>query len=150
MSRSRRLVANLVLLGILVGSAVAIVTGQELWPFSPYPMFSSVRQPVVGKLWIRGVLGDGTEVRLTSHRAFHPLRLAQLTAGLERLSGERLDAALRDVLARYGAERRAGYHDGPRLSGIRIYRMTFLLDADLLGRDRPLSQVLVAEAFGEG
>ena len=150
MSPGRRLVANAVLLAILLGSAAAIVSGRELWPFSPYPMFSSVQEAVVEKLWIRGVLADGTEIRIASHRAFHPLRLAQLTAGLQRLSGDRLDAALRDVLARYGIHRRAGHHGGPALAGIRIYRMTFALDADLAGRDRPLSRELVAEVAGEG
>jgi hypothetical protein len=151
MTRGRRVVANLVLGGILVGSAAAIVTGKELWPFSPYPMFSSVRAgPVLEKLWFQGVLADGREVPIHGHRAFHPLRLAQLTRGLERLPKGQMEEALRDVLLRYGVERRAGRHDGPPLKGLRIYRMTFAFDPDPAGRDRPRSCELVAEAVGEG
>jgi hypothetical protein len=151
MTGRRRLVANGVLLAILLGSAAAIVTGKELWPFSPYPMFSSLRGgPSLGSLWFRGVLADGTEVQLPGSRAFHPLRLAQLTAALERLSGDRLEEALLDLLTRYGVRRRAGRHDGPPLKGLRLYRMTFAFDPDPAGRDRPISRELVAEAVGEG
>jgi hypothetical protein len=150
-TRGRRVVADLVLGAILVGSGASIVTGRELWPFSPYPMFSTVRRgPFLEQLWFEGVLPDGTGVPIPGPRAFRPLRLAQLTTALERLPKERMEEALRDVLRRYGVERRAGRHDGPPLKGLRLYRMTFLPDPDPAGRDRPRSCELVAEVAGEG
>lgn len=151
MTRRRRVVADLVLVAILVGSGAAIVTGRELWPFSPYPMFSSVRRgPFLEQLWLEGVLADGTAVPLPGPRALHPLRLAQLVTVLERLPREDMPEALRDVLRRYDAGRRAGRHDGAPLKGLRLYRMTFAPEPDPAGRDRPRSRELLAEAAGDG
>ena len=145
MSRSRRLFANLIIAAILAGSAAAIVTGLELWPFSPYPMFSAVRRgPTVTSLWLYGVLPGGEEVPLSDRAAFHPFRLAQLEAALARLDLPGREEGLRDILARHETRR----HAGPGLAGLRLYRMTFGIDARAANRDRPLARELLAEVRG--
>ncbi len=150
MTRSRRLLANLLVLGIVAGSAAAIATGRELWPFSPYPMFSGVhRETTVARHWIYGVLPDGREVPLSDRRFFHPLRPAQLEAAFARLGPAERREGLDDILSRYEARRAAGRHGGPRVTGLRLYRMTFELEADAGNRDRPLARELLAEAPGE-
>ena len=42
-----------------------------------------------------------------------------------------------------GQRRRSGLHKGPPLAGLRLYRMTFALDPDPAGRERPLERVLL-------
>lgn len=150
MSRSRRVVANLAIAAILAGSAAAIVTGRELWPFSPYPMFSALRRgPTVRDLWLYGVLPGGDETPLSDRSAFHPFRLAQLKAALERLAPPARREALEDMLARYEHRRIAGLHAGPGLVGLRVYRMTFECDDRAANRDRPLARELLAETLAE-
>ncbi len=150
MSRPRRLLVNLVIAAILAGQGAAIVLDRELWPFSPYPMFSTAqRGPVVSRLWLYGVLPGGREVALTDRAAFLPLRLAQIEGGLGRLAPEGLREGLGDLLARYEARRREGGHAGPPIEGLRLYRMTFEIDALAASRDRPLSRELLAEAPAE-
>jgi len=150
MTRSRRLLANLLVLGVVAGSAAAIGTGHELWPFSPYPMFSRThRGPTVERLWVYGVLPDGREVPLSDRRAFHPLRLAQLEAALTNLGPAGRREGLEDMLSRYEVRRGAGRHGGPRFTGLRLYRMAFELEDDAGNRDRPLVRELLAEVAGE-
>ncbi len=150
MSRSRRLLANLLVLGIVAGTAAAIATGRELWPFSPYPMFSTVRRgPTVARPWLYGVLSDGTEAPLADRAAFHPFRLSQLESAFDRLGPADLREGLEDMLSRYEARRRSGRHSGPPVAGLRVYRMTFELEADGGNRDRPLARELLAEVSAE-
>jgi hypothetical protein len=140
----RRLLANGILLAILLGQAVAIVADRELWPFSPYPMFSTVLGPTVARFWLSGVRADGTEIALRARSAFHPFRLAQLEGALERMDPPELAAATRDLLARYEARREAGRHDGPPLAALRIYRVVWQTDA-AAGAD-PIARELLSEA----
>jgi len=150
MSRSRRALANLVIAAILAGSGAAIVTGRELWPFSPYPMFSALRRgPTVEDVWLYGVLPGGDETPLSDRSAFHPFRLAQLKVALERLAPPARQEALADMLARYEQRRRSGWHAGPELAGLRVYRLTFELDDRAANRERPLARELLAEARAE-
>jgi hypothetical protein len=139
----RRLLANAVILAILGGQAAAIVTGRELWPFSPYAMYSNLRRgPTISRLWVVGVSEGGAETPL--HGAMlHPFRFSQLEAGLGRLDGEVRREGLSDLLRRYEVRRLAGRHAGPALEALRLYRMTFDAAAD--GDRRPLARDLLAE-----
>ena len=44
MPKHRLLLAHLLILGILGGSFYDILTRQEHWPFSNYPMFSTIHR----------------------------------------------------------------------------------------------------------
>lgn len=143
MTRRSRLVANAILLAILAGQAAAIVSGRELWPFSPYPMFSKPLGDTVSRFWLHGMLADGSEVPLRQRSAFHPFRLAQLEGALARMDAGELAEAARDMLARYESRRAAGDHRGPRLSALRIYRVTW--DTGVPAGE-PLARELLAEA----
>ncbi|MFI5403246.1 MAG: hypothetical protein ACHQ1G_09935 [Planctomycetota bacterium] len=146
MTRRRRLLANAVILAILCGQLLAIVLDRELWPFSPYSMYSDLRRgPAVTRLWLYGVAADGTEAPLELSMV-HPYRFPQLETALSRLQGADVQEGLRDILARYEARRRAGRHAGPTLSALRLYRMTWTADPRVANRDRPLERDLLAEA----
>lgn len=150
MTPRRRLLANAIVLAILGGQALAIVLDRELWPFSPYPMYSELRRgPTVSRLWLYGLSVDGAEAPLKERAAFHPFRLAQLEGALARLDEPRLREALQDLLARYEAGRRDGRHAGRELSALRLYRMTWNVDPEARNRDRPLARDLLAEARAE-
>jgi len=143
MTRRRRLLADLILLLILGGQATALVLDREIWPFSPYPMFSDLRRgPRITRLWLYGVLAGGEEVPLTEREALKPLRIAGVTEALSRLHGAPLREALRDLLKRYDTRR----HPGPPIEAIRLYRMTWAIDLDAANRDRPLTRALLGEA----
>jgi hypothetical protein len=144
MTGRRRLLANGILLAILLGQAAAIVAGRELWPFSPYPMFSKSLAPTVERFWLCGVREDGTEIALRKSAAFHPFRLAQLEGALGRLDFKGLAEAAKDLLARYEARRMAGRHDGPPLRSLRIYRVAYGTAAP--AGAEPVSRELLAEA----
>jgi hypothetical protein len=144
-TRRRRLLATAILLAILGGQAAAILLDRELWPFSPYPMFSESMTGEMSQLWLFGVLADGTEAPLGNREAFHPFRLAQLLGALERMSaGERAEA-LRDMLARREARRLEGHDVGPQLAAMRLYRMTWASDDP----DAKPERELLAEARAE-
>ncbi|MCK6461169.1 MAG: hypothetical protein L6Q95_14905 [Planctomycetes bacterium] len=144
MTRRRRLLANGILVAILLGQAAAIVSGRELWPFSPYPMFSRSLAPTVERFWLCGVREDGAEIALRSTAAFHPFRLAQLEGALARMDAPALAEAARDMLARYEARRLAGRHDGAPLRSLRIYRVVWRTAAP--SGAEPLSRELLAES----
>jgi hypothetical protein len=142
-SGRRRLVANAALLLILGGQALALALDRELWPFSPYAMFSGLREgPTVSRLWLFGVREDGTEIALRERAAFAPLRPAQLEGALRSLLArpDALRAALRDLLALHGARRR-----DPPLKGLRLYELRWRADPDALDPARPLARERVAE-----
>ena len=64
MSTRRLVIANVLILFVIAGSAYDILTRQEHWPFSNYPMFSSVhRRPVL--TWLRLARVRLSELRLT-------------------------------------------------------------------------------------
>ena len=66
MSRMRLILAHLAIAGVIGGSFYDIVMRQEHWPFSNYPMFSSVhRQWVLRWPRLYGVTPEGYAVRGT-------------------------------------------------------------------------------------
>jgi hypothetical protein len=143
-TRPRRLLANAILLAILGGQAVAVVAERELWPFSPYPMFSKPLGPTVARFRLHGVLEDGAELPLRHRSAFHPFRAAQLEGALDRMDRGQLAVAVRDLYARYEARRAGGLHDGPPLAALRLYRLVWRTAAPPDGE--PLARELLAEA----
>ena len=152
MSTRRLLIAHFVILFVIAGSLYDIGTRQEHWPFSNYPMFSTVhRQPSLTWLRLFGVTPDGSEVPLLRYNDLYPLDQSRLPLGLRRLADNpettpKLQGAITDVLQRYNARRSAGEITGPELRAIRLYRMGWALEPFARNLDRPSSRVLLAEA----
>jgi hypothetical protein len=56
-----------------------------------------------------------------------------------------LNEACHDFLVQYEMLRRAGYHDGPSLRGIRLYQLQWRLDPHAQNVVRPDHRELLAE-----
>lgn len=156
----------LVQLGILAivgGTFFDIITQREHWPFSPYPMYSSIElDTTTTKYYVYGVpvagaendaTGNdtaGTEISLQSFVYTAPLSTIRLGAGLSKLQWRQnrdklWQRTLENVLARYERRRLAGQHDGPPLRAIRLYREEWTLDPLAGNLDRPDSRELLIE-----
>lgn len=149
---------NALLVSILAGSLVSIVTRNEYWPFSPYPMFAHRhRVPLLTRRRLYGVTdaAAGREIPLRDFAYLQPLDVSRLGVGLERLDrgrapNERLHRAIGDCLRRYEKRRVAGRHDGPPLQGIRLYRVTWKLDPEVRNLDHPDRRILVDTVWMPG
>jgi hypothetical protein len=150
--RSHRFIfAHVLIAGVIGGSLYDIAIRQEHWPFSNYPMFSTVHRDAV-LTWPRvfGVTPDGREIALLQYEYLYPLDQSRLPLGLRRL-GERPDgpsrirSALADVLARYEQRREARAHEGPALVAIRLYSVEWPLQPFAANLDAPRSRTLLAE-----
>ncbi len=152
MSTRRLLIAHLLILFVLAGSAYDIATRQEHWPFSNYPMFSTVhREPVLTWLRLFGVTADGREVPLLSYNDLWPFDQSRLPLGLRRMADQpggaaRLQGAIGDVLDRYNARRAEGEINGPAFQAIRLYKVGWTLEPFAANLDNPATRVLMAEA----
>ena len=78
MTPKRRIFAHVLIFAVILGSAYDIATRQEHWPFSDYPMFSTIHRATVLE-WPRlfGVTADGSEVALGRSRL--PLAARSIT-----------------------------------------------------------------------
>lgn len=133
---------------VVVGSLAAIGTGWEIWPFSPYPMFSNVQQDSYVCSRVYGVVVGSNEtefaLRWPYSAPFHQLDLGMAMGRLIYLQNDqRRDAALRECLERYEARRQHGDHDGPALTSLRLYEESWKLDSDpFLARAPPERKLL--------
>ena len=153
MTRGRRTFVSVLLGAVALAQIYAMVSYREIFPFSPFPMFSyAQRHYRASVLNAYGVTADGSEVPLmpsTSTPYTFPLdgRLLQWT--FERMAQDpdrtRLSRALEDLLVRYERGRAAGRHDGPPLRSVRLYREDWTLRFDLSNRDTPDTRSLVSE-----
>jgi hypothetical protein len=138
---------------VIGGHLLAILSGRECWPFSNYPMYSGrARDYTLSMLRLFGVADEEAprEVPLLTGEYLWPFDSSRLRAVLGRLDSEadreaRLGGALSDVLRRYEARRVESRHDGPPLRGIRLYRLSWRLDAWARNRDRPDPRALLFE-----
>ncbi len=147
----RRLLFVHVLLACLVGGHLYdIVTDQEHWPFSQYPMFSNVDESRTHRtLRVFGVTA-GTELPLLSPAYIHPFDQCRLSTALLRLSDRTtvrrdLDEALSDVWHRYEARRIAGHNGGPALTAVRLYSLEWNLDPKATNARTPETREVLAE-----
>jgi glucosyl-dolichyl phosphate glucuronosyltransferase len=137
---------------LIGGSAFDIVTDQEHWPFSQYPMFSAVETSrTFESLRLFGVpASGGPEIALLDYHYLEPLDQCRLSTALSWMSKE-ADAPerLRDVVgtiyARYEDRRTSAHHAGPRLRGIRLYRCRWRLDDRASNADHPDTRQLLLE-----
>ena len=151
MSSARRVFVNLVVVALIAGSAYDIVTDQEHWPFSQYPMFSGIwREPTFTWLRLFGVTPDGREFALDENRFIAPFDQSRLPKALKRIlergdGDSQVHTALSDCLARYEELRRQRRHEGPQLAALRLYELEWTIEPDAANLDRPDRQTFIAE-----
>ncbi|HEY8599340.1 MAG TPA: hypothetical protein VIL85_12965 [Thermomicrobiales bacterium] len=142
MPRSRIILVHYLLGFLTLGSVLSFATRLEIWPFSPYRMYATVRtEHTVGTTRLYGVvLGP----RWTSRSGTAPsgALVDQYSADLTA-AGPALQAAL----DRYEELRFAGRHDGPPLRGIRLYRVAWDLQVDAGNVAQPDRRELLAEVL---
>jgi hypothetical protein len=142
------------LIALVLGcSAYDILTGQEHWPWSNYPMFARVhRAPLLSWYRLYGVDEQNREIPLLKPAYLWPLDQSRLSIGLRAIaqqggSGPRLHDAVANALDRYEDRRRAGAHDGPRLYGMRLYAVQWDVVPYAANFDHPSSRTLVSEVM---
>jgi hypothetical protein len=155
MSRSRLIFIHVLIAGVIGGSLYDIITRQEHWPFSNYPMFSTIHREAVLR-WPRiyGVRPDGREVPVTRYAELWPLDQSRLPIGLRAIyqeegASQRIHDALLDVLQRYEARRQDGDHaEGPFVA-MRLYMVSWPLEPFAANLDEPSERQLLAQASAE-
>jgi len=141
---------------VLGGSAYDILTRQEHWPWSNYPMFAQVhRTSVLNWYRLYGVDDRDRELPLLKPAYLWPLDQSRLSIGLRAIaqedgSGPRLREAVANALERYEDRRRAGEHDGPELRGMRLYSVQWDVVPYATNFESPSSRMLVAEVMRSG
>jgi hypothetical protein len=155
MSRARLVFIHLLIIGVTGGSLYDIVTRQEHWPFSNYPMFSTIHREAVLR-WPRiyGVRPDGREEPVTRYADLWPLDQSRLPLGLRAIydeegASQRVRDALADVLQRYEARRQTGEHEGGPFVAMRLYMVSWPLEPFAANLDQPSKRQLLAEASVE-
>jgi hypothetical protein len=80
MTPGRSALARVLIAAVLAGSLYDIVTSQEHWPFSDYPMFSTVHRKHLLDNWYRvyGVTRNGPEVASLAYAELWPLDQSRL------------------------------------------------------------------------
>jgi len=147
----RRAFVNLILVGLIAGSVYDIVTDQEHWPFSQYPMFSGAWKSRAFT-WLRlfGVTADGREFPLEDNRFVAPFDQSRLPKSLRRMletpdREARIKAALPDLFTRYEHLRQNAAHDGPPIVALRLYELEWTIDPNAANVERPDQRRFVGE-----
>jgi hypothetical protein len=152
MSGGRRLVVS-GFIACVVGLQLLDVARQgEHWPFAQYAMYASEHGGDITWYRVYGVTANG-EFPLDRDEFYSPFDGQRLSYAFAPRPPRRdlvipPTTDLLHVIGRlYERARVAGRHDGPRLTGLRVYRVTWQLDRDLAKRDHP-QRVLLGEVQG--
>ncbi len=156
LTRPRLVVIHALLLLIIGGSLHAIISGDDHWPLCAYQMFSAVRAtPDLTRLRLFGLVeeqGSVREIPLIGSRYLQPFDQSRLQRALSRLSARRdapmvMPSVMRGCLSLYEANRVARRHSGPRLTGLRLYQLTWTLDPHAANRDQAEQRRLIVETM---
>jgi len=156
MTKWRLALAHGVIAVLSITSLLCIAFDKEYWPFSQYPMFSSVsREDTLSALRLYGVSQEQPhrEIPLLSPAYIEPFDKSRLGISLWRMESRKnlenrqkwLDKALRDRLKGYKTLRATGRHDGPPLQGVRLYEERWHLEASAQNAQRPDHRELITE-----
>ena len=150
MSRGRLWVAHVAIALLLGGSLTAIGLAREVWPFSPYEMFSQVRpERTLTRLRVFGITQNGDEIPLQKPEYIEPFDQSRLARAFSKMRGPdrqvRYRAALADCAQRYESHRLAGRHHGPPLVGARLYELFWTVDDRARNVDHPDRRTLMGE-----
>lgn len=153
MKRRRLLIVYAVGAVILGGSTLDWVNDSEHWPFSQYPMFSVLDEPVGREfvtLRLYGVtrLQPPQEFPLDSNEYLEPFDNSRLPAAFDLVRGAgRLRPALEDCLRRYDVLRARGVHHGPPLQALRLYKVTWVSNLQASNVSNPERKELLGEVL---
>lgn len=155
MSKTRLWLAHALIGLVVVMELVAMITYQEMLPFSPFPMFSypqrEYRASVINAYAVDA--NTGAEFSLMTTQAMKysfPIDGRVLQWNFERLATNDdpkpgFEGALGNLFERYERGRTLGRHDGPPIKGVRLYRETWTLYFDVRNADQPDTRTLLAE-----
>lgn len=127
---------------LIVGHAVDVFAKREDWPFSYYPMYARVEKKKRLEMYsLFGLLrapGYRALARITDPKYVPPLgesRLRVILMGAYRRGDQPQNTedarqVMRDYLRLYESRRVAGLHDGPPMTEIYLYRLTWKLRPD--------------------
>jgi hypothetical protein len=145
--RRRALIVGILVTVICAGQLIAVATSQELWPFSPYPMYadlSSCQSFTVVRLI--GVTQGKHSRAVTIDAAWLRKQLTQLAS--KRQPTRQLRKALAAYVHRYGWRRPTDSRQhGDTLRELRIYQQRWNLQRDAKNFSRPDSTTLLAQAI---
>jgi hypothetical protein len=159
LGRGRLVRVRCFILLLLAAEGVSIVSWLELWPFSPYKMFSETRRAsdVLIRYRVFGIpAGDPTaELWIT------PAMLAPLTnSSIQRFAAQArggpapersLQAFAAALLEVYEVGHRRATHHGPRLLGLRLYEDVWSqLDASARDAERPHRRTVLVTVRRDG
>jgi hypothetical protein len=137
-------------LGVLIGGhLLAVLLQRELWPFSNYPMYAESRREWSFEAYqLGGERADRSddEFPLDRPQYIEPFSAYGLNRAFETLAQRPdrealLSAALKDRLASYERRRLDGDISGPRLIGLRLYRVRYGLNCALNPKRRDRSPI---------
>jgi hypothetical protein len=152
MTRFRRIVVTSGLVALVGAHLVELTRDSEHWPVCSYPMYAELAdEPTVESHRLVGVRADtGAEMWLHAQEYIGPFDQSRLAMVLMRIAvhggKDRWDRALADLLQRYEQRRQSGLHDGPPLTGMRVYETRHDLHPEAKNRHTPEYRELIAEA----
>ena len=145
MAPARLVFVHALIAFVVGGAAWDIVRDREHWPFSQYPMFSSVERDWSHRtLRVFAVTRDHREVALLDTRVLHPFDQCRLSTALLRLRGDphSLDTALADTYRRLAGRRREG---APDAAALRLYELRWTLTRGRTNDGHPDERTMLAE-----
>jgi hypothetical protein len=132
------------LAGLLVGGqGMAVVTGRELWPFSPYPMYAEQTSGHTFRvIRLVGVSASRPSREIGLDSAW--LRKALAKASRHPHAEKQLRRTVGCYLQKYGWTNPTD-KTGPRLKAMRVYELVWRLRPDASNRDTPDQTRLLLE-----
>jgi len=130
----------------------------EIWPFSPYEMFSRAKpKKYATTLEIKGVIAEGGEFSLNVSKYFYPFDPVRLRSGIrsvlrnnDPLKRQRnLDELFSYLLDQYAITKKSGYHKGPPIVALRLYRKTWDWSQEPPEKVVPATILLYSTAIGQ-
>jgi hypothetical protein len=141
--KPHRVLVSYAVIGIVAGGQLlCIVLAIELWPFSHYPMYSTIeRTDTVSLFEVYGVDANGREHHMMRPNFFRPFDPSRLSVALKKKAAEgRLEdaaAALFEHWSRFGKE-----FTEFDLLAVRVYRCEWLVSASVDNVHQPARELL--------
>jgi GT2 family glycosyltransferase len=144
MPASRLALVHALIAVIVGGSAWDIVRDQEHWPYSQYPMFSTVERHWSHRtLRVFTVDGNGHEAPLLDTRLLQPFDQCRLSTALNDMKQN--ERALRTALADTYSRVRSHVVPRSEVEALRLYELRWALARGTSTDTRPDARLLLAE-----
>lgn len=159
MSRREKLFASGLILLLFLGAVLPAATRVQYWPFLYYKMYSRIErmEDGLGLMELHGVPYDRSvpERPLVDRDETHPFAPPRLLMALNRASVRdrqepgHLAEVVQFILVNYERRRSAGLHTGPKLAGLKLYRVRWTLDPWARNAKTPDEKRLVLHAVAD-